>query len=73
MFKFVRTMLAMASVIAIGSPAFAVQPVSDMQITVSPSSIAPGDSAVVTGTVLPNDGLINCGEGKFSTTSSTPI
>jgi hypothetical protein len=41
------------------------QPVSNMSISVNPTSIAPGESAAVTATILPNTGAISCGTGKI--------
>jgi hypothetical protein len=41
------------------------QPVNDLTLQINPTSIAVGGSALVTVTINPNDGAIDCGKGKI--------
>jgi hypothetical protein len=66
MFSMTRGLLSGAAVLVLAIPAVAAPPVpTSLSIQVAPSSIAPGDSATVTATVLPNSGTINCGKGQI--------
>jgi hypothetical protein len=63
-----RLMLSVMTVgIVLGTSlsAFAAPVPTTMTIAVSPASITPPDTAVVTATVTPNTGTINCGKGQI--------
>jgi hypothetical protein len=61
-----RTMLALAAVVAIAAPAIAGPPINTtLSISVSPNSVPAGGAAVVTVTLTPDTGTINCGKGSI--------
>jgi hypothetical protein len=61
-----KMLVAFSAALMVSTAAIlADQPVNDLTLQINPTSIAAGGSALVTVTINPNDGAIDCGKGKI--------